>query len=289
MRVGEHPAGMLGELGEHRIFLGRQMDLLARPSRRRAGTGRSSRRRPRPASVGRGPELDADWRDSARACCVSVAMVETSALSPDPLRLSSRRGAADRRQPRPQVLADRRQQGRAQPVALAQGRRTPAPRLRAGRARAPARSGRAGCRAAAAALADRRRAVVARQADRGDDRSSERIGWNCHSAVTRARQPAAGGFAGLEDVASGGDVARRQRRASPAATATMTRLGQSGRPAPRCNRTTRRARSLPTSAISSSRVQDSSRRAKPAMVALRAACACGEPRLRRGSRRRAGW
>ena len=41
MGVGQHAAGMLGELGEHGIFLGRQMDLARRRGARRAGTGRS--------------------------------------------------------------------------------------------------------------------------------------------------------------------------------------------------------------------------------------------------------
>ena len=54
----------------------------------------------------------------------------------------------DRRQAGLEILADRREQGRADPVAFAQLGRTRAPRPRAGCARAPARPGRADCRAA---------------------------------------------------------------------------------------------------------------------------------------------
>ena len=198
-------------------------------------------------------------------------------------------GAADRRQPRPQVLADRRQQRRAQPVALAHRRERRAPRLRAARARAPARPGRAGWSAAAAA--SRSTGGVPSSRARPAAASTwapDRTGWNSHSAgwqprTCRARpaRPIRGSARPRQCRSASGDC--------PLGAAATSAASGSPRRASRCNRTAGAARRRRRAAISSSPLHDSRRRGETGDDRVARGMGMREPRLACGCRRRAGW
>ena len=257
MRMAEHPAGMLGELGENRIFLGRQVDLLAVSGDRRGGTGRSSGSRLRSAA-GRTPaRARPDRRCSGRA-----SRFRSDRRDQLLVRRSGALQLADAARRWPSIAASG--PGRsttAGPSARGRARerrRTRALRPRAGRARARARSGRAGCPAAAA---DRRRPAAIRRRERGRPRpappASERTGWNCHSTVVTPLSPRPVASSGRDDRRGGGDVARGQadRRRLRGEDA---RLRAGRRAESRCSRRAGQAHCTATSAISRSLVHESS-------------------------------
>ena len=239
-----------------------------------------------PASIGcwsdSGSELQQVGHIAVELAPLRRRCAETSALSPDPLRRSAPTRLGDRLRAAARDPARSSRAGRAEP-GRARGRaRTPAPPLRAGRAPARAPPGRADCRAAAAGPSrtggvpsSRARPIAATTAL--PDLHRMELPFGRDGAVDAP----AGGFAALEHQRRGGDVARRQphrgRRARQACAArarrsTSTALqSNKSRQLARCSR-----RRCPASLV-----QDSSRRASPAIVALRAAWASAMRACRR--------
>ena len=154
-------------------------------------------------------------------------MVETVDLSADPLRLSSDAALAIAEKSRLQVLADCREQGRARPIAFAQGRELPGLPFEAGALERESHLIEQALQQRKLLWTDRQASVVTRQACGGDDRFFRPDWVDLPLDGTHARQPATGRFAGRKDCRDRGDVGRRQLRAIRLRR-DETRLGQSG-------------------------------------------------------------
>ena len=197
------------------------------------------------------------------------------------------RGVQDRGQRRAQVMADRRQQRGAQPIAFAHASRYRAFRPPAADARAPAPPGRAGRSAAAAgrSAADPRHPRARRRAPPECGRRQQ-MGRNSHSDAVSVPEPRPAGLPVSRAQPRGGQLHRPRACVSGVLAAMHRQTGgdrlRSARRAPRrCGQSRRRSRAPPRCG----HLAMSAGARNPASAALARALGCGKIGLGANPRR----